>query len=1153
MILALLLMVAMPMMAERVSPETARKVATTFLNNNGAKAAQLTDLSKEAGFPNLYIFSGSPGFVVMAADDCVQPILGYSLTGKFMTEGMPENLKWWLHGYSGQIQEAIESKTKSSPSITKQWNDLIAGKSNSATSEVVVEPLIQTKWNQESPYNSYCPKGTVTGCVATAMAQVMKYWNYPTQGQGSHAYTPENHPEYGEQSANFGETTYDWANMTNTYGSSSTDIQKKAVATLMYHCGVAVDMNYGPSSEGGSGAYSEIVPSAWVNYFKYAQSASKISRDAYTDSQWIAFLKNELNESRPLYYSGSNTNSGHAFVCDGYRSDNYFHFNWGWGGYDGSYGSTHGNNGYWAIGALSPGSGGTGSGSGTYNLNNAVIAWAEPISELAAPTLSVSVAESGTYFILSWEAIDNANSYDIYRDNERIATGITDNSFTDSNISSGIYYDYYVRAVNSECRSNISNHVTIMTVFRDLRPTNLMATAEGNSINLEWNGYDDKESMELHYGVASNNMGYNAGEEAVAGTYWGQRYPAATLNSLCGMELNKVSVYLYYAGNYSCYIFNGSISDENKIHEISLTKDQNGMAWVDFEPNANLNIDHTKDLWIVFYYNNQNGTYPAVYGQYDGYDAQEAKYLSASLEDLSNNVCEDNISWLIKVYLSDGTYTYNLYDGTTQLASNLTETTYTHVSPAQNTAHQYTVKTNYYGGESSASNMAGLTLGSASLSDLQMADNDKMTVTEGSTLTVSGTLSNDDPENLVLENGAQLIHNSAEVKATVKKDIAKYNSDNDGWNFIASPVSEAISPSEGTGFFKTNAQVETYDLYFYDEPVHHWRNYKKNAFSIEHKKGYLYANGEVDGTTLQFAGTLTPSTNSVTIDNLSHSANTLNGFNLVGNPFACNANVDKDFYVVDNTIGKVILASDGGEIAPCAGVFVKATEQDATVTFTKATSRVEPSSSSFDIVVKRAAQPTRDGVSTGSTTLDRTRVRLGDAETMEKFSIGDGEGNVIYIPQNGQDLAVACANGESEMPLNFKAAENGTYTLSFEIENVELDYLHLIDNLTGDDVDLTATPNYTFEARTTDYASRFRLLFSNSEDAVGDNEAIAFVNNENIVVNEEGTLQIVDMTGRVLVSTDVARNVSTTGMTPGIYVLRLISGNSVRTQKIVIE
>ena len=179
-IVALALLTAMPMMAERVTPETAQKVAQTFLNNNGAKSAQLTDLSKSAGFANLYIFNGEQGFVVMAADDCVQPILGYSLTDIIDVKDMPENLKWWLQGYSDEIQSAIDNKMRATSETAKMWKDLAEGNSKAGKATMEVAPLIQTKWNQNKYYNDLCPAVSdgpngkaYTGCVATAMAQIM--------------------------------------------------------------------------------------------------------------------------------------------------------------------------------------------------------------------------------------------------------------------------------------------------------------------------------------------------------------------------------------------------------------------------------------------------------------------------------------------------------------------------------------------------------------------------------------------------------------------------------------------------------------------------------------------------------------------------------------------------------------------------------------------------------------------------------------------------------------------------------------------------------------------------------------------------------------------------------------------------------------------
>ena len=300
-IVMLALVTAMPTFAERVPMETARKVAATFLNNNGAKSVQLTDLSTEAGFPNLYIFNTGQGFVVMAADDRVQPILGYSLTGEFLVNGMPENVKWWLQGYSDQIQDVIDYDTKTTEEVKKQWTDLENGIADAGKSRAEVGPLITTQWDQTYPYNYYCPScssgghgGHVyTGCVATAMAQVIKYYNSPVHGIGSHSYI---HNLYGTQTANFGETYYNWTNMPTKVYSYSNSNQIQAVATLMYHCGVAVEMNYGTN---GSGASSLAIAPALQDYFNFSQSTTYVDRSNYTNNQWISLMRNELNASRP--------------------------------------------------------------------------------------------------------------------------------------------------------------------------------------------------------------------------------------------------------------------------------------------------------------------------------------------------------------------------------------------------------------------------------------------------------------------------------------------------------------------------------------------------------------------------------------------------------------------------------------------------------------------------------------------------------------------------------------------------------------------------------------------------------------------------------------------------------------------------------------
>ncbi len=1147
-IVAMVLMMAMPMMAEHVTPETARKVATTFLNNNGAKSAQLTDLSKEAGFENLYIFNGEEGFVVMAADDCVQPILGYSLTGKFVAEGMPENLIWWLQGYSDQIQDAINASLAADADVKTEWQNLKSGLSTKMTSDVVVGPLLSTLWDQNYPYNYDCPAGTggpgghvYTGCVATAMAQVLKYWNYPSTGNDSYSYT---HPTYGEQTANFGETIYDWANMPSTLSGSSPQIQIDAVATLMYHCGVSVDMNYGTNT---SSASSRKVRDAFINYFRFSPSTRYVSRDAYTDDLWIDLLKHELDESRPLFYCGKNVNSGHAFVCDGYRSDDYFHFNWGWSGYDGSYGTTHGNNGYWAIGALNPGSGGSGSGSGTYNLANAILAWAEPdkSSILAAPILSASDSEGTAY--LTWTSVNEASSYDVYKDNEIIVSGTTDLSYSDSGLSFGEYHDYYVRAISGTNKSNPSNFVTIHSTYRDIRPSDLTASYEAGQAHLSWTGCTGL-STQIHYGTGYDAGAYGSGSSN--GTYWGQRYLAEDLENFDGMYISKVSLYIRTTGNYTLFIYKDDVADEaNELLSQAFTA--NATGWHDVVLADPILLDISKDLWVAFY-SSSLIPYPATYGSYyaDAPYRNYAQRIGTTLAEIKTYITGDDISWTMKTTLTDGTFAYNLYDNGVSVADDIATTSFT-VAPTNNTVHQYTVTTNY-GGESAASNMAGLTLGTATLASLELGTNDMMTITEGSSLTVDGTLTNTNPDNLILEDGAQLINSSTYVKATVKKDITAFTTGTkDGWNLIASPFTENITPKNENGL-----TLGDFDLYRFNQSALpdnqgnalEWENWKKQSsdhyqFSLKNGEGYLYSNS--NDQSLVFQGTLTADAEPTAL-NYNGDAN-LKGFNLIGNPYPCNAYTTQPFYVLQYNANedctKFVLGS--GAIPPCAAIMVQAQGTDETVAFSKTALRNQP-----NVTVSVAKADMR-----GNAIIDKARIGFEPSYRLAKFDFSESNSQ-LYIPQNGQEFAVAYANEETEMPINFKATQKGTYTLSFETEDLELNYLHLIDNLTGNDVDLLATPTYTFEANTSDYTTRFRLLFAPvCEDANDDNAAFAFISNEDIIINDAGeaSLQIVDMMGRVVVEEDATNRISISEMAPGVYVLRLIDGEKTKTQKIVIE
>lgn len=340
------------LIASPVDVNTARQLGLKYVQGNATRQVAELDLAyvqtTESGANALYVFNFEGGYMIMAADDVAQPILAFGEEGRFDANNIPDGLAYYLRHYARQIEYAVNNNMTASPEIAEQWEQIrrngVIRAERSTRGDVA--PLIATNWNQDSPYNLLCPTAAggpgghaYAGCVATAMSMVMKYWNWPVQGNGEHSYTPQGFPT---QNVNFGTTTYNWANMPNSCNNSN----YQAVALLMYHCGVAVDMQYGA---GSSGAYSFDVPDACINYFRYTPNTTRLERDLYSKYDWEEMLIASLREGFPLYYSGADSDGGHAFVCCGYReSDRKFYFNWGWSGF---------NNNYFAIDALNTYSG----------------------------------------------------------------------------------------------------------------------------------------------------------------------------------------------------------------------------------------------------------------------------------------------------------------------------------------------------------------------------------------------------------------------------------------------------------------------------------------------------------------------------------------------------------------------------------------------------------------------------------------------------------------------------------------------------------------------------------------------------------------------------------------------------------------------------
>ena len=354
-----------------VTPEVAMKQAADFVKQrvaNGSRrapsASQLTMTKKVSG---LYVINigKSEGFVIVSPDDRTDAILGYADSGNLNPDNMPENMKAWLQGYADEIAWAKRNNITASATTAQRAHRAV---------KTAIAPLVTAQWNQSEPYNNKCPAffeygQCVTGCVATAMAQVLYYTatkadvGESTISKAIAAYDCKRnwgglgqiHVDEVEAS-----TTFKWNKMKDTYTSSETGEAADAVATLMKACGASVNMDYSNVDNGGSSANSDIIDDALIKYFGYDETTQYADRSFYSYLNWIDLLYNELSQGRAILYSGQSIGGGHEFVCDGYQGEDYFHINWGWGGK---------SDGFFKLAALDPDEQGIGGSTSTEGYN----------------------------------------------------------------------------------------------------------------------------------------------------------------------------------------------------------------------------------------------------------------------------------------------------------------------------------------------------------------------------------------------------------------------------------------------------------------------------------------------------------------------------------------------------------------------------------------------------------------------------------------------------------------------------------------------------------------------------------------------------------------------------------------------------------------
>lgn len=612
----------------RVDEATARKVAATFLKGCGVdvSASSLVDISATTPFRELYVFSiDGGGFIVVAGDSHTHPVLAFSTESNFSASNMPPHVHKWFESYERGI---AANRGASVPlSVESEWDRLAHGIAPDNT-KATIGPFISTKWNQSPYYNQYCPFDStandfaVAGCTAIATAQIMKFYNHPSKGYGNCTYT---HNLFGPLSANY-EVNYLWDSMPEKLEATSTTTQVDAVATIVYHSGVAVSMDYSVHGSGGKTASygyggEPSSENAFKYNFKYSPYIWTAFRIDYTIDEWKQLMLNEIENGRPVLYAGyDEVQSGHAFVLDGYNSNSgRFHFNWGWGGtYDG----------YYILSNLNPNSLANGNSGYHFDLFATATLGIEPY-DLFNPHGSTTVT-THTQGSGSASADDG------------VVTGAGTYSFGDTITLTATATNEWTRFLqwSDGCRYNPRSTVA---TGGDLEFTAVFAPVMNDT---------------LRYHTCDNamNRASNLPDGIGTDTVWGIKIPAAAIKP--GSQLNAVRFMGRKLTHYTLTIMSGETTPDNELfsHYFFGNLDYN-YTFFTYNLPSPISLDGSQSLWIVLKCTELDT--PGVFSIYGG---NPNSMLSGA--DLSPMADSWKFSWMI-----EGIFQGNVGIGNSQLSS----------------------------------------------------------------------------------------------------------------------------------------------------------------------------------------------------------------------------------------------------------------------------------------------------------------------------------------------------------------------------------------------------------------------------------------------------------------------------------------------------